>query len=514
MADIGPTVNSSVTLHTLWQALTGTLPPLTLRPMPLTQATLDSRAVAAESLFVAQRGQKSDGHRYVGAALQAGARALICEAHGRADAAAAGALIVDCATPESVAEAANQASLTGADARLAFIVPNGTHALQQVGGFQRAHRTRPDLFVIGITGSVGKTSTKELSAAVMRQRFETLHSPGNLNSEQGLPLTLLGLDTRYTCAVLEMGMYALGEIETLCTLARPRVGIVTNVGPVHLERLGSIENIARAKSELPRNLPPASEGGVAILNWDDERVRAMAEMTQAQIFRYGLTAEADLWADDIRSAGMEGIRFQFHHRLPGGKIENLHMRVPLLGRHSVHTALRAAALGIVAGLEWDEIVKGMQSIPAQLRLVTAPGFNGCTVIDDTYNASPDSTIAALNLLDDLEPAAGGRRVAVLGDMLELGEYADEGHKLVGLRAADVVDLLVTVGDLGHAIGEAATAGLEAAALHMVQNDREAVDFLRRTLQPNDLVLVKGSRAVGMDAIVADILLVPERRPVK
>lgn len=513
MPDTGPTVASSVTLHTLWQALTGGLPPLALRPLPLPTATLDSRAVAPESLFVAQRGQKTDGHRYIGPALQAGARAVICEPQGRADAAAAGALIVDCTTPDAARSAHVAQQLEDADARFAFIVPNGTRGLQEVGGFQRAHRTRPDLLAIGVTGSVGKTSTKELTAAVMRQRFATLHSAGNLNSEQGLPLTLLGLDTRFECTVLEMGMYALGEIDTLCRLARPRIGIVTNVGPVHLERLETIENIAGAKSELPRNLPPADEGGVAILNWDDARVRAMAGMTRAQVFRYGLTEEADLWADEIKSAGMEGIRFQFHRRLPSGKIESLHVRVPLLGRHSVHTALRAAAAGIVVGLEWDEIIKGMQSIPAQLRLVTAPGINGCTVIDDTYNASPDSTIAALNLLADLEPADGGRRVAVLGDMLELGDYAGEGHRMVGLRAADVADMLVTVGDLGRAIGEAAT-GLDATTVHIMDSDREAVDFLRGALQANDLVLVKGSRAVGMDAIVTDILLVPERRPVK
>ncbi len=514
MSDFGPTVASSITLHTLWQALTGTLPPLALRPLPLVQATLDSRAVVAESLFVAQRGQKTDGHRYIGAALQAGARAVICEPQGRADAAAAGAAIIDCTTLDAAQSATLPQAFADAETRFAFIVANGTHGLQQVGGFQRAHRTQPDLFTIGITGSVGKTSTKELTAAVMRRRFETLHSPGNLNSEQGLALTLLGLDSRYACAVLEMGMYARGEIAALCHLARPRIGIVTNVGPVHLERLGTIENIADAKSELPRSLPPADEGGVAILNWDDARVRAMAAVTQAQVFRYGLTDEADLWADEIASAGMEGIRFKFHYRLPSGRIENLHARVPLLGRHSVHTALRAAAAGLVAGLEWDEIITGMQSIPAQLRLVTAPGINGTTVIDDTYNASPDSTIAALNLLADLEPAPGGRRVAVLGDMLELGAYADEGHKMVGLRAADVVDLLVTVGELGHAIGEAAAAGLAGDALHILPSDREAVAFLRATLHANDIVLVKGSRAVGMDAIVADILQTPEQRPAR
>ena len=210
-------------------------------------------------------------------------------------------------------------------------------------------------------------------------------------------------------------------------MARPRIGIVTNVGPVHLERLGTIENIARAKSELPRALPPADEGGVAILNWDDERVRAMADVTQAQ----RLPLRPDARGRPVGRRNRErrhGRAFAsaFTTAGPTGKVDSLHVRVPLLGRHSVHTALRAAAAGLVGGLEWDEIVTGMQSIPGQFRLVTVPGINGSTVIDDTYNASPDSTIAALNLLADLEPAEGGRRIAVLGDMLELGSLHRRG----------------------------------------------------------------------------------------
>jgi len=283
------------------------------------------------------------------------------------------------------------------------------------------------------------------------------------------------------------------------------MGIITNVGPVHLERLGTIENIQAAKAELVRNLPAADDGGVAVLNWDDHRVREMAEWTQARIFRYGLTDAADLWADEIAGAGMEGIRFRFHQRLPGGRIENLHVRVPLLGRHSAHTALRAAAAGLARGIAWPEIVTGLQSLPSQLRLVTSPGILGSTIIDDTYNASPESTIAALNLLQDLEPGAGARRIAVLGDMLELGSFSREGHTLVGARAAVVVDLLVTVGVLGRSIGEEArAAGLAAEQVHIAETDREAVALLRGLLQSGDLVLVKGSRAVGMDAIVADL----------
>lgn len=526
----GPTVESNITLHTLWQALTGELPPLALPPLPVPRATLDSRDVIPGALFVPQRGQRTDGHHFIGAALQNGALAIICEDHGRTAAQTSTAAIIDCTSRRAIIE--HRATIEHHDKNgrpsapvalpegytpstpLAFVVDNATVGLQAVGGFQRMHRTRPGLHTIGITGSIGKTSTKELVAAVMRRRFHTLYSQGNLNSEQGLPLTLLGLDFTHECAVLEMGMYALGEIDTLCALGRPLIGIVTNVGPVHLERLGSIETIARAKSELPRALPPADEGGVAILNWDDERVRAMADVTRARVFRYGLTPDADLWADEIKSAGMEGIRFRFHHRRParGGAttVETLHVRVPLLGRHSVHTALRAAAAGLASGMEWDEIIPGMQDIPGQLRLVSVPGIHGSTVIDDTYNASPESTIAALNLLADLEPPAGGRRIAVLGDMRELGAYTDEGHALVGLRTADVVDLLVTVGQLGRVIGEqAAAAGLGAGAVEIFETEREAVAFLRETMRPHDIVLVKGSRAVGMDVVVAQIVTAPD-----
>jgi UDP-N-acetylmuramoyl-tripeptide--D-alanyl-D-alanine ligase len=211
--------------------------------------------------------------------------------------------------------------------------------------------------------------------------------------------------------------------------------------------------------------------------------------------------------------GMEGIRFRFHYRRPGarqGKAETLHVKAPLLGRHSVHTALRAAAVGLIEEMGWDEIVAGIQNMPGQLRLVVLPGVNGCTVIDDTYNASPASTIAALNLLADIDPAASGRRVAVLGDMRELGSFTDEGHRLVGRRVADVATVLVTVGDLGAEIAaEAAAVGFPAERIHRLQGDLatladSTVALLREILHPHDLVLVKGSRAVGMEAIASEL----------
>jgi UDP-N-acetylmuramoyl-tripeptide--D-alanyl-D-alanine ligase len=500
-----PVVATQITQHTLWQALTGETPPLGLAPRPIAHAVLDNRDARPGDLFVAFAGQNTDGHQYVGAAIQAGAQAVICEERARDQAESLGAVIVDCRTA---------AQSTWADwpmhflttVPLVYLVDDSLTAFQKAGAFQRIHRCAPDLVVVGVTGSVGKTSTKELAAAVLRQHYRTLHSEGNLNGGYGLPFALLALGPQYERAILEMAMYDKGEVHTQCVLARPRIGIVTNVGPVHLSRLGTIERIAQAKAELVQALPSADEGGVAILNWDDEWVKAMASQTNAAIFRYGLTDEADLWADEITSAGIDGIRFRFHYRQPwSGKVESLYVRVPLLGRHSVHTALRAAALGLVDGLSWEEIVAGLQSMPSQLRLVLIDGVNGSTIIDDTYNASPASTIAALNLLQDLKPRRGGQRVAVLGDMRELGDYTNEGHKLVGLRALEVVDLLVTVGELGRLIAEEALqSGMAAAQIEVFADEQQAVAFLRQELHPDDLVLVKGSRAVGMDTIVAQI----------
>ncbi len=497
---------TNISQHTAWTALTGEVPPLAVVPAPLAHAALDSRDVQPGDLFVALSGQQTDGHTYIGAALAQGAAAVIGEERGMAAARQAGAALVDCRRSRWALHATLPANYANGQP-IAYIVDDSIVALQQIGAFQRLHRTHAALKVIGITGSVGKTSTKELAAAVLRRRYRTLANRGNLNSEQGLPLTLLRLGGDEERAVLEMGMYDLGEIARLCMLARPTIGLVTMVGPVHLERLGTIERIAAAKAELVQALPAAADGGVAILNWDDERVRAMAEMTPARLFRYGFTPEADLWADEVQSMGMEGIRFRFHYRRPDQRVESLHLRVPLLGSHSVQTALAATAIALVEELGWEEIIAGLQSASGQLRLVVVAGINGATVIDDTYNASPASTIAALNVLADVQPPSSGRRIAVLGDMRELGSYTDEGHGLVGRRAADLVDVLVTVGDLGAAIAaEARSVGFDAANLHVTGHWRDTVSLLCKLLQPGDMVLVKGSRAVGMETIVEAIIV--------
>ena len=240
-------------------------------------------------------------------------------------------------------------------------------------------------------------------------------------------------------------------------------------------------------------LPPAPEG-VAILNQDDERVRDFASRTQARVFYYGLSPEADLWASEVEGLGLEGIRCVVHYGP-----ESVYMRVPLLGRHSVHTVLRATAVGLVEGLTWEEIVQGLQNPQNQLRLIAVQGPNGSLILDDTYNAAPPSVIAALNLLEDLE----GRKIAVLGDMLELGEFEERGHRMVGARAAEVAELLVTVGERARWIAEEARAlGMREDQVVELPDSPAAVEFLSDRLAEGDVILVKGSRGMRMDQIVA------------
>jgi UDP-N-acetylmuramoyl-tripeptide--D-alanyl-D-alanine ligase len=290
-----------------------------------------------------------------------------------------------------------------------------------------------------------------------------------------------------------MGFYVPGEITFLCDLALPQIGVITNIGTVHAERAGSQEMIAKGKAELVQALPPAPDG-VAILNYDDPWVQPMAEQTRANVFYYGLDPRADLWADNIESLGLKGITFQMHFQN-----EVLHVRIPLIGRHSVHTALRAAAVGVVEGMTWSEIMAGLRQSHTQLRLVVVNTDNGALLVDDSYNASPESTLAALNLLEEIE----GRKVAVLGDMLELGPYEAEGHEIVGRRAAEVANLLITVGELGKKIGEAARgSGLTDDAIINCDDVPQAIEKLQGILAQGDVALIKGSHGLRMDRIAA------------
>jgi len=482
----------------------------------ISKVVIDSRQAVAGSVFVALPGERTDGHQYVQDAFERGALCAIVERIERWSASGSEGkcplcLVIDLRAGIEHACGGEEGAtnfLPGSESvPVCLVVENSLAALQRLAAWWR---TRFAVRVIGITGSVGKTTTKEFVAAVLSQRYRVLKSRGSYNNEIGLPLTLLELDGSHEYAVLEMGTYGPGEITLLAQIARPHIGVVTNVGPVHLERMGTVERIAQAKSELPQSLPP---DGVAVLNADDERVRAMAEKTSARVFTYGLTPGCHLWADEIESGGLDGIRFRFHysgrqdvpvdsateadngHRQ--SRAASVYAHIPLLGRHSVHTALRAAAVGLVEGLSWDEILRGLCT-GEQLRLIAIPGFNGSTLLDDTYNSSPDSAIAALNLLDELE----GRKVAVLGDMLELGPYQVEGHRRVAHRAMDVVQVLITVGELGRLISQEAVArGMPSErVMHVADNDA-AITCLQDVVQEDDIVLIKGSRGIEMEQIV-------------
>lgn len=443
----------------------------------ITEAVIDSRQVIPGSMFVAIPGEKADGHDFLDEAFKRGASFALIQRD------------VDASFRTFDLRALSSAdSATDLSTPMCLRVENTVTALQQIARFWRR---KMDLRVIGVTGSVGKSTTKEMIAEVLTTRYRTLKSPGNLNNEIGLPLTLLRLSHGHQRAVMEMGFYVTGEIAFLCDIALPQVGVVTNVGTVHAERAGSQEAIARGKAELVQALPPAPEG-VAILNFDDAWVRKMEEKTKARVFFYGLSHEAHLWADQVEGLGLDGIRFRIHYQG-----ETLHVKIPLIGRHSVHTALRAAAVGLAEGMNWQEILEGLSQGHTQLRLAAVRSENGALLLDDTYNASPESMLAALNLLDELD----GRKIAVLGDMLELGPYERGGHEMVGLRAAQVAGMLLTLGERAHIIAEAARrAGMKKSSVLEFDQTEPVVEWLNTNLSPNDVVLIKGSHGLRMDRI--------------
>jgi UDP-N-acetylmuramoyl-tripeptide--D-alanyl-D-alanine ligase len=467
MLTVGPVVES----------ITGTMP--AGLEQPISGTVIDSRLAQKRALFVALPGEQYDGHEFVADAFERGAILAIIDHDIELD---VPMLDIRRSLPEI--------DLSVLQPPLCLRVKDSLRALQQLARYWRA---KFDIKVIGITGSVGKSTTKELVADVLSRRFTTIRSPGNLNNEIGLPLSLMGLTEEHECAVLEMGFYVPGEIAELCSIARPQVGVLTNISQVHLERAGSMEAIVQGKGELVEALPPAPEG-VAILNHDDPRVLAMQERTKARVFTYGLSPEADIWASDVEGLGLEGIRCVVHYG-----DDHIHLRVPLLGRHSVHTVLRAAVVGLVEGLTWQEIAGGLQDTHNQLRLMAVRGPGGSLLLDDTYNAAPTSVIAALNLLEDLE----GRRIAVLGDMLELGEFEERGHRMVGGRAAQVADQLITVGERARWIAdEARASGMADEAVVEFEDGDQVTEYLKDRIGEGDVVLVKGSRGMQLDLVVA------------
>ncbi len=453
--------------------------PAGARDVVISGVCIDSREVQQGDLFVALLGEKTDGHRYVAAAIREGAvAALISRPIDDVD------CIKVSEPPDEI-----QGPVT-------ILVEDTLAALQLLATARRARRS--DLQVVAVTGSVGKTTTKEAIASVLSQKYCTLKSEGNHNNEIGLPLTLMALEERHSHAVLEMGMYALGEIALLCRIARPNVGVVTNVQPLHLERLGTIERIAEAKSELPRAL---TAGGVAILNGDDERVTDMPLAEGVSRILCGFGANNNIRADEFVNLGMDGMRFTVHvSGLQDFDVDDTQqeLRTSTIGRHTVNAALLAVTVGLIEGLNWEQIAAGLVAQGHGLRLVPRVGREGVRILDDSYNAGPASMKAALDVLAEMP----GRRVAILGDMLELGALEDVGHREVGRHCLGRVDQLLTVGTRARLLAESAIeVGLPAANVMQVASADEAVQALADVVQFGDTVLVKGSHSMGLEVCV-------------
>lgn len=464
-----------ITVHDLIKAIGRQ--PGAVQNFELSGAEIDSRKTIPGSIFFALPGERADGHDFIGDAFNKGALLAIVQKDVSGQFPMIDLLdLVD----ESIATIPNPP--------FCVRVNDSLKALQQIA----AHwRRQLDLQVIGITGSVGKSSTKELVAEVLSRKYHTYKNPGNYNNEIGLPLTLLNMGEGHQYAVLEMGFYYPGEIKFLCEIALPYMGIVTNIGTVHAERVGSQGEIVKGKTELVQALPPSPEG-IALLNMDDALVRPMVNKTRAKVVTYGIKEGADYRALNIVSKGLEGIEFDI--AMPGGIA---HVKSPLTGRHSVMTCLRAFAAGSLAGVEVEEIKKGLSGAQSQLRMSVYRHTTGAIILDDAYNATPESTLAALDLLAEVE----GSHVAVLGDMLELGEYEHSGHEKVGERTATCAQVLIAIGPRSKTIMDRAIqSGLPAQKTFWYEDAEQALDTVKKYCSKGWVLLVKGSHGMRLDRI--------------
>ena len=424
----------------------------------------DSRSVKKGDLFVALPGERFDAHEFVPAAVAAGAAAVIVRADYIPPPAGAGALLFGVADP--------------------------LRAYQELAA---AHRGRFTLPLVAVTGSNGKTTTKEMVASVLAARWRTLKTESNLNNRIGVPQTLFRLNGRYEAAVIEMGVDDMGQTTRLCELARPTLGLITNIGPDHLEFFKTMDRSAESKAELLAELPA---DGAAILNADDRYFGLFKKRARGRVVSFGLTARADVRAEQIAPQGRDGTRFKLV--LPG-RSRRLSARIRVPGEHNVVNALAAAAVGIALDVPGTAIVAGLAKFrPAAMRSQIEVR-HGVRIIVDCYNANPASTRAAVRLL--AESKAKGRRIAVLGDMLELGPTTAQLHAEVGAYVAEQgIDTLIASGPLARHLAQGARGAGMAAVQEAADAPAAAVELLA-VAKAGDVVLVKGSRGMRLERVV-------------
>ena len=428
--------------------------------------SIDSRTVKEGELFIAIRGERYDGHDFVPDAIRKGAWGAIV------DRGALEAKYAEISGPKNV-----------------IPVENTLISLQEMS---RMHRKKFRVPVIAVTGTNGKTTTKEMLASILLQQGPVLKNEGNLNNHIGVPLTLLKLEAQHKAAIIEMGMSGLGEIETLARLAMPTVGVITNIGPAHLQFLGSTDSVAQAKGEL---LQMMRSDGTAVLNADDRYFSTLRSKHSGRVLAFGIDRQADVQAKNI---GQERDLTDLTLHAEGRSVL---VRLRTVGRHNVYNALAAAAAALAMGLPLETVKFGLEEFRPVAMRSELRDMNGRTVLADYYNANPASVKAALETLASLK---GGRRVvAVLGDMLELGDTAVEAHRETGRTVSGLgIDLLICVGPLARHIAEGAiAAGMAHNRVFEAETTSQGASLLLEHSRPGDTVLVKGSRGMKMEKVL-------------
>lgn len=424
--------------------------------------SIDSRDIGEKALFVPLKGERSDGHDYIQKAIASGAVCVISEREIISD---------KCAV------------IKVSDTALAL------------GNIAKYYRAKFDIKTVAVTGSVGKTTTKDMIYSVLGEQYKTLKTEGNYNNEIGLPLTALRLGEEYEAAVFEMGMSAFGEIRYLADIARPGAAVITNIGMSHIENLGSQEGIFRAKTEVCEFL---GEDNILIVNGDDKFLQKAKDFTGFKVVTYGIENECDYRAQDIEDLGLAGIKFSFS---VNGKEYRAHIKVP--GVHNVYNALAAAACGVYYGVDPENIIKGIENFALTKMRMAIEKAGGVTVINDCYNSSPDSLRAALGVLGGVK----ARKVAVLGDILEMGSYAKQAHFDLGKDVYESgADVLLTAGENAKNIAAGAMEAGMAAESVISYNDTESLlDGVLNYIENGDTVLVKASRGMSFEKVTDKII---------
>ncbi|WP_026476369.1 UDP-N-acetylmuramoyl-tripeptide--D-alanyl-D-alanine ligase [Alkaliphilus transvaalensis] len=431
----------------------------------ITSISTDSRNLEGGSLFIPLIGEFYDGHQFISQAINNGAVAVLVKENHQIE------------LPENL------------DDVFIIEVKDTLDGLKELG---RNYRKLFSIPFIGVTGSVGKTTTKDLISSSLSSKYNVLKNFGNFNNQIGLPMTLFNLEEEHQVAVLEMGMSSFGEIHNLVDIVRPNISVITNIGMSHIENLGSQKNILKAKMEIATYL---TEGDYLLLNGDDEYLKTLKDEKSPyhKVF-FGVSKDLDFYPDKVEDLGEKGFTLEISIK---GKIEVFKINYP--GLHNVYNALAAIWIGLNYNMTPSEIQRGLDSyVPSKMRMeiIELPDIK---VINDAYNASPDSMKAALNVLDRLE---GNRRIAIFGNMLEMGAFSEEGHRIVGNYVTGTgLDILITVGEMAKWIGEEAKAIGGLKEIYTLENNQEAIEILNKILQKKDLVLVKGSRGMKMEEII-------------